>query len=192
VKPLKPYRGKLIPLSVDVLRMIVEMSMRGQSRRSEVGCSRISIANLDAIKEKIMKKKCASILLTLTCFLGLGVAARATTRVETVVTLPFEFVVSGKTFPAGTYKLSRVSDDKLGGLVFGNDHASVFVNAITVASASSDKPQVSFERVGEQHFLSSIRTANDVYSIPVPRAAIMEATARQLRQNSTAGTSGGN
>jgi hypothetical protein len=139
-----------------------------------------------------MKKKFASILLTLTCFLGLGVAARATTRVETVVTLPFEFVVSGKTFPAGTYKLSRVSDDKLGGLVFGNDRASAFVNAITVASASSDKPEASFERVGEQRFLSSIRTAYDVYGIPVSRAAIMEAAARQLRRDSTAGTSGGN
>ena len=139
-----------------------------------------------------MKKKFASMLLTLTCFLGLGVAARATTRVETVVTVPFEFVASGKTFPAGTYTLSRVSDDKLGGLVFGNDHARVFVNAITVASASSDKSEVSFERVGEQRFLSSIRTAYDVYSIPVPRAAIMEAAARQLRQDSTAGTSGAN
>ena len=139
-----------------------------------------------------MKKKFASMLLTLTCLMGLGVAARATTRVQTVVTVPFEFVVSGRTFPPGTYKLSRVSDDKLGGLVLSNDHASVFVNAITVASASSDKPQVSFERVGEQRFLSSIRTAYDVYSIPVPRAAIMEAAARQLRQNSTAGTSGGN
>src|SRR5271170_3255034 len=139
-----------------------------------------------------MKKKFASMLLTLTCLLGLGVAAGATTRVEIIVTLPFEFVVGGKTLPAGTYKLSRVSDDKLAGLVLSNDHASVFVNAITVASASSDKPQVSFERVGGQRFLSSIRTAYDVYSIPVPRAAIMEAAARQLRQNSTAGTSGGN
>jgi hypothetical protein len=139
-----------------------------------------------------MTKKFASILLTLTCVLGLGVAARATTRNEIVVTLPFEFVVGGKTLPAGTYTLSRVSDDKLGGLVLSNDHASVFVNAITVASASSDQPQVSFERVGEQRFLSSIRTAYDVYSIPVPRAAIMEAAARHLRQDSTVGTSGGN
>src|SRR5271156_6158065 len=139
-----------------------------------------------------MKKKFASMLLTLTCLMGLGVAARATTRVQTVVTVPFEFVVSGKTLPAGTYKLSRVSDDKLGGLVLSNDHASVFVNAITVASASSDKPQVSFERVGGQRFLSSIQTSDDVYDIPVPRAAILETAARQLRKVSTAGSSGAN
>lgn len=139
-----------------------------------------------------MKKKFASILVTLTCLLGLGVAAGATTRVEIVVTLPFEFVVGGKTLPAGTYKLSRVSDDKLGGLILSNDHASVFVNAITVASASSDKPQVSFERVGGERFLSSIQTSDDVYDIPVPRAAILEAAARQLRKGSTAGSSGAN
>jgi hypothetical protein len=129
-----------------------------------------------------MKKKFASILLTLTCLLGLGVAARATTQAEIVVTLPFEFVVSGKTLPAGTYKVRQIFDDKLEGLLY----------PITVGSASSDKPQVSFDRVGEQCFLSSIRTASDVYSIPVPRAAIMEAAASQLRQNITAGTSGAN
>src|SRR5271163_2979833 len=32
VKPLKPYCGKLISLPVDVLRMIVETSIKGQSR----------------------------------------------------------------------------------------------------------------------------------------------------------------
>jgi hypothetical protein len=139
-----------------------------------------------------MKKKFASIVLTLTGVLGLGVAARATTQAEIVVTLPFEFVVSGKTLPAGTYKVSQIFDDKLEGLLLSNDHTSVFVYPITLASASSNKPQVSFERVGEQRFLSGIRTAYDVYSIPVPRAAIMEAATRQLRQNSAAGTSEGN
>lgn len=139
-----------------------------------------------------MKKKFASIVLTLTGVLGLGVSARATTQAEIVVTLPFEFVVSGKMLPAGTYKVRQIFDDKLEGLLLSNDHTSVFVYPITVGSASSDKPQVSFDRVGEQRFLSGIRTASDDYSIPVPRAAIMEAAARQLRQNSTAGTSGAN
>ena len=139
-----------------------------------------------------MKKKFASIVLTLTGVLGLGVTAHATTQAEIVVTLPFEFVVSGKTLPAGTYKVRQIFDDKLEGLVLSNDHASLFVYPNTVGSVPSDNPQVSFKRVGDQLFLSSIRTAYDVYSIPVPRAAIMEAAARQLRENSRAGTSGGN
>ena len=139
-----------------------------------------------------MKKKFASIVLTFTGVLGLGVTAHATTQAEIAVTLPFEFVVSGKTLPAGTYKVRQIFDDKLEGLLLSSEHTSVFVYPITVGNASSDKPQVSFDRVGEQLFLSGIRTASDVYSIPVPRAAIMEAAARQLRQNSTAGTSGAN
>ncbi len=41
-----------------------------------------------------MKKKYASILLTLICLLGLGVTAAAQGRGEIVVTLPFEFVAT--------------------------------------------------------------------------------------------------
>ncbi len=54
-----------------------------------------------------MNKMYACILLTLVGLLGLGVAAKAQIRGQIVVTLPFEFVVSGKTLPAGTYTLSR-------------------------------------------------------------------------------------
>jgi hypothetical protein len=43
-------------------------------------------------------------------FLALGVAAKAETPAEIVVTLPFGFVVDGKTLSAGTYIVSRLSD----------------------------------------------------------------------------------
>ncbi len=141
-----------------------------------------------------MKKKYASLLLTLICLLGLGVAAKAETRREIVVTLPFEFVVSGKTLPAGTYTVSRFSDDKFGGLILSSfeNRTSVFVHPVEIESASADKPQVSFERVGEQHFLTRIQTANDVYNIHVSRLAIMEAAARPHDSGSTSGSSGSN
>lgn len=92
-------------------------------------------------------KKYASILLTFIGLLGLGVTAKAEIRGEIVVTLPFEFVVSGKTLPAGTYTVSRLSDDKFGGLILSSyeNHTSVFVHPIEIESASADKPQVSFE-----------------------------------------------
>jgi hypothetical protein len=47
-------------------------------------------------------KKYARILAAVTLLSGLGVAANAESRTEIVVTLPFEFVASGKTFPADT------------------------------------------------------------------------------------------
>jgi hypothetical protein len=144
-----------------------------------------------------MKRKYATIVFTLICILGLSVAAKAQTRgqiVETqpfgdwvvgggdqiVVTLPFEFVVSGKTLPAGKYKVIRVSVDKSDGLILSSyeNRTSVIVHPIEIESTRPHKPNVSFERVGEQHFLSTIETTHNIYTISVSRSAIMEATQR--------------
>jgi len=123
-----------------------------------------------------MKMKFASVLLTLICLLGLSATAKADIRGQIRVTLPFEFVVDGETFPAGTYTLSAFSDDKFDGLILSDrDHrVSVFVHPIEIAGASADKPQVSFRRVGGQLFLTRIQTAYDVYNIPVPRSVIVQ------------------
>jgi len=139
-------------------------------------------------------KKYASLLLTLICLLGLGSVANAQIRGEIVVKLPFEFVVSGKTLPAGTYTISRFSDDKFDGVILSNheSHTSVFVHPVEIEEASADKPEVSFERVGEQHFLAKIRTAHDVYSIPVSRSRILEAAARPHDHGSASPSSGSN
>jgi hypothetical protein len=141
-----------------------------------------------------MKKRYASILLALMCVLGMGVVARAQYRGEVVVTMPFEFVVSGKTLPAGEYRVSRVSDDKSAGIVLSSleNRTNVFVHPIEIESVRDDKPSVSFERVGEQHFLSRIQTAYDVYNISVSRSAIMEAAARSHGNGSASGSSGSN
>jgi hypothetical protein len=123
-----------------------------------------------------MKLKFASILFTLTCILGLSAAAKAEIRGQIRVTLPFEFVVDGETLPAGTYTLSSFSDDKFDGLILSNyDHrVSVFVHPVEIEGASADKPQVSFQRVGQQLFLTRIQTAYDVYNISLPRSVIMQ------------------
>jgi len=117
-----------------------------------------------------VKGKYASILLTLIGLLGMGAAAKAQIRGEIKVTLPFEFMVDAKTLPAGTYTVSRFADDKYQGLILSNyeSRTSVFVHPVGVEGASADKPQVSFQRIGEQHFLSRIRTSHDVYKIDVP------------------------
>jgi hypothetical protein len=141
-----------------------------------------------------MKNRYASILLTLIVLLGLGVAAKAELRRQIVVTLPFAFVVSGKTFPAGTYILSRFSDEKSDGLILSNyEHrTSVFVRPVEVESARVDNPSVSFERVGEQRFLSRIETKDDVYNIPVSRSEIEVAEARANGKASASVGSGSN
>jgi hypothetical protein len=139
-------------------------------------------------------KKYASILFTLICLLGVGVAAQAQIRSEIVVTLPFEFVISGKTLPAGAYTVSRFSDDKNDGVILSNRESgkSVFVHPIETEDTSADKTQVSFERVGELHFLTRIQTSHDVYKIPVSRSEILEAAARSHDNGSASASSGSN
>ena len=141
-----------------------------------------------------MKKKYASTLAAILCFLGLGVAAKAEIWHEIVVTLPFESVVGGKTLPAGTYRVSRLSDDRFEGLILSSyeNRISVFVHPVEIESASADKPHLSFERVGEQHFLSRIQTTDDVYNFPVSHALITEAAEKSRDNGSTSGSSGSN
>jgi hypothetical protein len=142
----------------------------------------------------MVKNKYASILVAIICFLVLGVAAKAQIRGEIVVTLPFEFVIGGKTLPAGTYRVSRVSDDKRSGLILSSyeNRTSVFVHPVEFESTSENKPQVSFERVGEQHFLSKIETRDDIYNIPVSRSAVVEAAEGSHDNGFASGSSGNN
>lgn len=97
-------------------------------------------------------------------------------RPEIVVNVPFEFVASGKTLPAGTYTVNRISEDQFGNLLLSNyeKHVSVLVHPVEFEDARADKASVSFERVGESRFLTKISTANAVYTIPVSGVAIID------------------
>src|SRR5271155_1709690 len=125
-------------------------------------------------------KTYAKSLVAVAFLLGLGVTAKADSESRIVATMPFEFVVAGKTFPAGTYTTSRLSDDRLGGLSITNRETgtSVLVRPIEVEGTSADKPNLTFTKIGEQHFLSAIQSEDEVYSIPVPRSVILEASAK--------------
>jgi hypothetical protein len=138
-------------------------------------------------------KQYARILVAVILLSWLGVAAQAESRTELVVTLPFEFVASGKTFPAGTYTADRLTDEGRGGLRLTNraTGASVFVLPDEVESASANKPKVSFKHVGNQHFLSAIQTADELYNIPVNRSVILEAAAKPRDTASVSGSAGG-
>ena len=112
-----------------------------------------------------MKKLCLRIAVALVGFAGLGFTAKAQVPDQIVVTIPFEFVVAGKTLPAGTYRVNRVADDKWEGLIFSSfeNRAGAIVHPIQVQSAPADKAKVSFETAGDEHFLSKIETADNVF-----------------------------
>ena len=123
-----------------------------------------------------MRKLCLRIAVALVSFAGLGITAKAQVVDQVVVTIPFQFVVAGKTLPAGTYHVTRAeSDDKWAGLIFSSfeNRVSTIVHPIEVENTPAEKAHVSFEIAGGEHFLSKIETANNLFTIPVSRAAIL-------------------
>jgi hypothetical protein len=141
-----------------------------------------------------MRKHCLRILIALIGVAGLGTAAKGQVIDQIVVNIPYEFVAAGKTLPAGTYRVNRVSGDNLEALVLSSfeNRAGVIVGSTAVESTQADKPEVSFEQVDGQHFLSKIKTADHVFTIPVSRSEILEAAARSHTGTSASGRSDGN
>jgi hypothetical protein len=140
----------------------------------------------------MMRKLCLRIAVALVSFAGLGITAKAQVVDQVVVTIPFEFVVAGKTLPAGTYRVNRVSDDRWAGLILSSleNHASAIVHPIEVESTRDDKAHVSFETAGDEHFLSKIETAENVFTIPVSRAAIPLASEKSHTDSSSGSSVG--
>jgi hypothetical protein len=142
-----------------------------------------------------MKKSFLTAVLTLTCLLGLGISARAQDVDKLVVNVPFDFVAGGETLPAGTYSVSRVSPEVNRALeIRGNDN-SVFLLPMffdgspeSVNKASADRPELSFEHVGDKYFLSKVATPGGIYAIRTPRAMTQLAQVKDHNSGSPSGS----
>jgi hypothetical protein len=141
----------------------------------------------------MMRKQCLRILIALIGVAGLGMAARGQVSDQIEVNIPYEFVVAGKTLPAGTYRVNRLSDTNRETLVLSSfeSRARVMLLSTSVESTQADKPEVSFEQVAGQHFLSRIEITDHVFTIQVPRSEILEAAARSHNDTSSSGRSDG-
>jgi hypothetical protein len=128
----------------------------------------------------MMRKQYLRILMAVVGLAGLGATAKAQDLDQAVMAIPFEFVVAGKTLPAGTYRTNRISNDKHEGLVLSSveNHVSVILHPTKVESTHDDNAQASFQEAGDQRFLSTIETGDNVFTFPVSSVAIEEASAR--------------
>jgi len=130
------------------------------------GCQQHSKRN----KGEMMKKHCVRILGAFFGLAALTITAKGQAVDQIVVNVPYEFVVAGKTLPAGTYKVNRISGHDEGALAISSfeNHAAVLVLSSEVSEKTdSEQPSLSFRQVGEQHLLSKIQTAEHVFTIPV-------------------------
>ena len=109
-------------------------------------------------------------------FFGLAALAAAsrTQEVDQLrVNIPHEFVVAGKTLPAGTYRVNRLNDRDLTELEITSveNRAGALLLSSEVRSTRPDKPEdkpaLTFQHVGDQYFLSKIETADHIFTIPV-------------------------
>src|SRR3954454_22347741 len=137
--------------------------------------------------------KYARVIATVTFLFGIGIAARAQAQDNIIVTLPFGFVAGESTLAAGTYKVIRFSNDPSGPLLFTNYDKDISVFVLPTASEGTlaDKPHLTFEQVGEKHFLNTIQTSLETYYIPVSHSGVTE-TAAKLRNSAAASGASGN
>jgi hypothetical protein len=121
-----------------------------------------------------MKKSSLTVVLILTCLLGVGVSARAQDADAVVVSVPFEFVAGGATLPAGNYRVSRINPTVNRELaISGNNKGTAYLLPLVFDGGSASEPTLSFEHVGDKYLLSRIKTLSGVYTMATPRKMIM-------------------
>ncbi len=135
-----------------------------------------------------MKKSLSAIVLTLTGLLGLGISARAQDVGKVVVNVPFEFVAGDQTLPAGTYSISRVSDQAYEGLLMRSYDNRAFLLPLFFDAVSADHAGLRFDRVDNKYFLSKVETPAGVYAIKTQRAMTQVAQMKDHGIGSPSGT----
>jgi hypothetical protein len=127
----------------------------------------------------------------LSAFFGLAALAAASRAQEVDqlrVNIPHEFVVAGKTLPAGTYRVNRLNDRDLTELEITSveNRAGALLLSSEVRSTRPDKPEdkpaLTFQHVGDQYFLSKIETADHIFTIPV---SVKPATVIAMKNQTT-------
>jgi len=121
-----------------------------------------------------MNKSCFTVALAVMCILGLSTQSHASKSDALIVTVPFDFVVSARTMPAGTYRVESLFDDTHSGVVFHSGTTSAVVLPTAIEGTLSGE-SLTFERVDGKYFLRRIDTPAGVYSIAMPHMRMVVA-----------------
>jgi len=108
----------------------------------------------------------------------LATAAYAGDADRLVVDMPCDFVVNGKTLPAGKYYVKRTSDSDLRILSISSFENHVYTVTLSedVRDSREFRPGVTLIRTGERSVLTKVQTGEHVFKIPVSRADSQAAT----------------
>jgi len=88
-----------------------------------------------------------------------------------VVDVPYDFVVNGKTLPAGKYNVSRSTENNPRVLSISgvDNHASAVALSTAMDQARDSRPHITLRRTGDQAVLTKIQTGEHVFTFPVAR-----------------------
>lgn len=136
-----------------------------------------------------MNKSYLTVVLTLTCLLGLGTSACAQDTEGVVAKVPFEFVVGARTMPAGTYSIGRLTQDAHAGLIIRSSDNGALLLPVAVDQDSAEQATLTFEHVGDKYFLTKADTPAGVYIFAIPRSMTVLA---QVKVHGTLSSAGSN
>jgi hypothetical protein len=145
-------------------------------------------------KGEVMKTIYVQFLSAFFGLTALTAATRAQAVDQLIVNVPYDFVVAGKTLPAGTYTVKRLNDRAINELSitsFENRTGALLVSS-EVSEAREYKPTLTFEHVGDQYLLSKIETAEHVFTIPVSANPAPVIAMKKQGSPSVSGSSGNN
>ena len=103
-----------------------------------------------------MKKQTLAIVATLSIVITLTVTGLAGLNTTVKANIPFDFMVNGKTLPAGAYSVEPGTNRNT--LVIRSKENRVAISAITMAAndKSAGKARLVFRRYGNRHFLTQV------------------------------------
>lgn len=126
--------------------------------------------------------KCVRMLAGMFFFGALAIGAKAQELDQITVKVPYAFVVGDKTLPPGEYRVNRIRFDGPNELALtsldNNKAGAIIVSSEAENVARQSTPKLVFEKIGDEHLLAEIQTAEHVFVVPVSRRAILQATAK--------------
>ena len=106
--------------------------------------------------------------------LGLGLLfATASAYAQTVAlkaNVPFNFIVSGNTLPAGEYNIQSLSTIERVLVIRGSDKSQMVMANSCASAKPSDTTKLVFHRYGDSYFLSQIWTAGNSSGAELPQS----------------------
>ena|SRR5260370_125331 len=108
-----------------------------------------------------------------------------------VVDIPFDFIVNGKTLPAGRYAVQKALPNAGTALYIGdvgnNDLGTSFMTNSAVALEAPNRAELIFHHYGSTYFLSEVWTGTNTIGYRLPRSRAERIAARGDRSDDSRG-----